>query len=337
MARFHAGVEIGSLLGAQVVPKALAPVAPLLEIVVPLRGRRDPSVVGFAHYWMDGARVQEKFADIDRGLAWQAGVILVMGATGLAAVSGWALRRLAAANRRLAEQGEDLERANRELVLAAKTSAIGAISAHLIHGLKNPLDGLEGFVADAAPANGAPADSEAWREAAETTRRLRTLVQDVIAVLRDEAAQAGSPVALRDVIHGVLHKFACDAERNDVQLTTIAEPPDIQLDSRVAHLAGLVLANLIGNAVEASPRGSRVTFAAEVTPHEIEFQVADRGPGLPAAVRKNLFRPLNSTKPGGSGIGLAISQQLARHVGGRLELVSSSAEGTTFRFVVPQA
>jgi len=57
---------------------------------------------------------------------------------------------------------------------------------------------------------------------------------------------------------------------------------------------------------------------------------------LPPEVRRQLFRPLRSTKRGGSGIGLAISQQLARHVGGRVELVSSSDEGTIFRFVVPQ-
>ena len=48
----------------------------------------------------------------------------------------------------------DLARANEELVFAAKTGAVGAISAHLIHGLKNPLSGLEGYVSDRAAGGG---------------------------------------------------------------------------------------------------------------------------------------------------------------------------------------
>lgn len=336
VARFHPEARLEHFLGPKLAARAAAATAPLLEVVVPLRNGKSGPVLGVAHYWMDGAAVRAKLAAVDRGLLWQVGLIIVVGAGGIAAAAGWALRRLAVANRALTQQGEDLERANRELVLAAKTSAIGAISAHLIHGLKNPLDGLEGFVADASTPNGHAPDGEAWREAAETTRRLRTLVNDVVAVLRDEAAGAGNPVSLRDVVGEVLHKFACDAERNGVELTAVARAPDVTLDTRVAHLAGLVLTNLLGNALEAAPRGSAVKFAAGVARGEIEFQIEDHGPGLPPAVRKQLFRPMRSTKPGGSGIGLAISHQLARHVGGRLELVRSSDEGTVFRFVVPQ-
>ncbi len=335
IAKFHPAAPLEYYLGATLAARVAAASAPLLEVLVPLRATKGGPVLGVAHYWMDGAPVAAKFAAVDRGLLWQVGLIVALGSAGIALVAGWTLRRLAATNRVLKRQGEDLERANRELVLAAKTSAIGAISAHLIHGLKNPLDGLEGFVTDTTSQGGAP-DGVAWREAAETTRRLRTLVNDVVAVLRDEAAGAGCQVGLRDVVNDVLHKFACDAERNGVQLTAIAQPPDITLDTRVAHLAGLVLANLLGNALEAAPRGSAVTFAAGCSSGEIEFKIEDHGPGLPAAVRKHLFRPLRSTKPGGSGIGLAISHQLARHVGGRLELVRSSDEGTVFRFVVPQ-
>src|SRR5690606_31101471 len=95
------------------------------------------ALLGIAHYWMDGGRMTAEFAALDRGLAWQVGMLVLIGGAGIGAISALALRRLAAANRKLAEQGEDLSRANQELVLAAKTSAIGAISAHLIHGLKN--------------------------------------------------------------------------------------------------------------------------------------------------------------------------------------------------------
>lgn len=335
-ALYHESGDVAAAMDMPQLIRSRPERAPLMEAVVPMRDVKSGALLGIAHYWMDGARMKAEFAALDRGLAWQVGVLVLIGGVGIGAISAVALRRLAAANRQLAEQGEDLSRANRELVLAAKTSAVGAISAHLIHGLKSPIAGLEGFIADGSAANGAVHDGEAWREATETTRRLRNLINDVVGVLRDEAAAAKSQVALRDVVDEVLHRYAGEAERIGVQLTASAQEPTVTVDGRVANLAGLVLANLLGNAIEASPRGGEVKIEAAVSRDEISFKVMDRGPGLPPEVRRQLFRPLRSTKRGGSGIGLAISQQLARHVGGRVELVSSSDEGTIFRFVVPQ-
>jgi C4-dicarboxylate-specific signal transduction histidine kinase len=66
----------------------------------------------------------------------------------------------------------------------------------------------------------------------------------------------------------------------------------------------------------------------------VEFLVEDGGAGLPEAVRGKLFQPCTSTKPGGSGLGLALSYQLAQQAGGRLELRRSDLQGTSFRLVL---
>lgn len=338
LARFHAdgSLNLAMAYGDPTLAGNPAHPTPLLEVAVPMRDPKTGALLGIAHYWIDGAPVAAEFATLDRGLAWQAGVIVLVGAAGIAAVSGWALRRLAAVNRELRQQRENLARANQELVLAAKTSAVGAISAHLIHGLKNPLEGLEGFVVDGSTAS-VEVDSEAWQEAVETARRIRTLVNDVVAVLRDEITAGEEQVELRGVIDATLYKYANEAGQKTVQLVSVSGAPALFLSGRVANLAGLVLANLVGNAVEAARPDSRVTVETFACDREVELRVTDRGPGLPDTVRQQLFRPLRSTKPGGSGIGLAISHQLARHVGGRLELVDSSAAGTVFRLIVPCA
>ena len=57
----------------------------------------------------------------------------------------------------------------------------------------------------------------------------------------------------------------------------------------------------------------------------------DRAGGLPSTVRGRLFQPCASTKIGGSGLGLALSHQLAQQAGGRLELLRSDERGTIFR------
>ncbi len=63
--------------------------------------------------------------------------------------------------------------------------------------------------------------------------------------------------------------------------------------------------------------------------------VRDHGPGLPEHVRARLFNPCQSTRQGGSGIGLAISKQLANSLSAELELESSSPSGTVFVLTVP--
>lgn len=308
---------------------------PLLEIAVPLHAA-DPKAapLAVARYWIHGTGVAAEFAKMDRGLAVQAGIAFAAGAALVALVLSWAFSRLAAANRLLVEQSADLARANQELDFAAKTGALGAISAHLIHGLKNPLAGIEGFVAETVSS----ADSnrgEAWRTAMETTRRLRALVTEVTTVLRDEAdGSADYAVPVNEVVEAARRRALPHAEQAGIELAAAADA-DVAVSARVANLTGLVLANLVSNAIEASPRGAEVTIEARRADHGIEFFVRDTGPGLPRHVQSELFRPVRSSKRGGGGVGLAISLRLAKHAGGNLELVRSAAGGTEFRLSVP--
>lgn len=333
-ARFEARGAIESALGLPPEPGAGATRAPLLDVAVPLRTTRG-AAIGVARYWSDGEPVAATFAQIDRRLAVQAGVAFVAGAALIALVLAWAFARLAAANRRLVEQSADLARANQELDFAAKTGALGAISAHLIHGIKNPLAGLEGFVAETTGGAADAAGGEAGRAAVETTRRLRTLVSEVTAVLRDESDGAADyPVPVTEVVEAARIRSIQAAEQADIKLGVKAEV-GICVDARTANLVGLVIANLVANAIEAAPRGSQVTIEAQGADERAVFLIRDQGPGLPASIRTSLFRPVRSSKRGGGGVGLAISHRLARHMAGDLALVRSDAQGTTFRLSVP--
>lgn len=311
---------------------------PLLEIVVPLTPGRSgmAPVAGWAHYWIDGRSLAREFATLDRNLAVEAGLALAGGAIIVFVVLTWAFRRLARANRRLDAQRQDLARANRELTWAAKTAAIGAISAHLLHGLKNPLAGLEGFVADGAAPGGAPG-GEAWRDARETTQRLRGMVNEVLDVLREQDAGSEERVPLADLVAAVRGRFAEQAAKAKVDFAIEVEEGSAPavLPARAGGLAMLILSNLLTNAFEAAGDGGRVTLAASVGAAGLAFVVADNGAGLPAAVQARLFQPGASTRPGGTGIGLALSQQLARHAGGVLDLEATGPAGTRFRLIVP--
>lgn len=334
-ARFvpHGTLEMVSPLLAVKAPRAGS--IPLLDVAVPLL--RGATALGVARYWIDGDAVAAEFGRLDRRLAGQAAAAFA-GAAVLAALVLWvAFTRLAEANRRLLEQSADLARANAELDFAAKTGALGAISAHLIHGLKNPLAGLEGFVADTAIAESDAGRGDAGRLAMETTRRLRALVNEVTTVLRDESGDAPSyAVPIGEIAEAARARTLALAESVQVTTTTSAEP-NVAVDARTANLAGLVLANLLTNAIEASPPRSTVTLAARGAGENVEFVVHDAAGGLPETVQAALFRPVRSTKRGGGGMGLAISLRLAKHAGGDLQLVRSDGQGTVFRLVVPGA
>jgi signal transduction histidine kinase len=95
--------------------------------------------------------------------------------------------------------------------------------------------------------------------------------------------------------------------------------------------------NLLQNAIEATPGGKRVTLAVAIAEGDFHFSVRDEGPGLPEELRSTLFAPCQSTKTGGSGIGLAISKHLANHLGAVLELAASSETGCVFTLRIPVA
>ena len=305
----------------------------LLEAWVPLRRADGGRLAGVAQFWIDGADVAAEFAAMDRGLALQASMAWLAGAIVIVSGLGWAFRRLAAAHRALELRTEDLQRANRELVLAAKTSALGAVTAHLIHEIKHPLAGLEVFMAGQAESGARDDDGRELLAATELTKRLRTMINDVVEVLRDEQQGAHFELTSAEVAELAIQRVRPAASSAGVRLV-LEMTGGPALEGRRANLAGLVLRNLLQNAVEASPPAGIVRITGGARGDRMEFLVEDRGPGLAAAVRARLFQPCPSTKPGGSGLGLALSQQIAQQAGGRIELVRSGADGTCFRLVL---
>lgn len=100
-----------------------------------------------------------------------------------------------------------------------------------------------------------------------------------------------------------------------------------------------VLVNLIRNAIDAMrdtpPEERRIALAVAARDGEARFAVADRGPGLDAAARENIFAPFFTTKPGGLGLGLAICRSVAEAHGGRLWAEEAPARGAVFHLAIP--
>lgn len=305
-----------------------------VEVYIPFHTPGGRTLLGVGQFVLEGYTLQREFARLDHRLNRQSAALFGVGALLICLGLGWAFARLERANRLLAARTADLQRANQALAEAARSAALGAVAAHLIHSLKNPVAGLQSFVV-ARHDTADPAESAEWREALAATRRMQKLIQDVVGVLRDQEAAPAYHLTLAELAQSVAASLQNLATARGVTLTTRSSG-EATLDNRAAGLLRLILTNLVQNGLEATPSGGRVELALEADAQTLTAEVRDQGPGIPEAVRARLFEPVPSTKEGGSGLGLAISRQLARHLGAALELADTSPRGSVFRVRLPR-
>jgi signal transduction histidine kinase len=234
----------------------------------------------------------------------------------------------------LAERTQTLLQANRELALAARTSAVGAVASHLIHGLRNPLSGLRSFV-HAHNSDASNSSDTEWQMALNTTQGMEELINRVVRVLQEQQNAVEYEISVPELVEMLGPKARSLAEVAGVHFETHV-PVDRSLSNREADLILLILENLVQNAIEATPSGKTVSLRVFGEAGMTHFEVRDQGPGLPAAVKARLFAPCTSEKQGGGGIGLAISKQLAQSLGAKLEIIDSGPSGCIFRLSVTE-
>jgi signal transduction histidine kinase len=301
-------------------------VGPVLRSTIPVWN-------GSAQFLMNGERVQAKLRTVDADVKRYAIWVGVAGSFIIAAALAWAFWRLEHSNTLLQKRTADLLRANHELTLAAKTSAVGAVAAHLIHGLKNPLFGLQMFVSHKMENKDEETQLE-WKAAADAAHRMQMMIADIVRILREDTGEAYE-ISVGEVLGILEGKIVPIAREKLVGFETKAKCTG-KLANREANLVILALTNLIQNAIQASKAETKVTLEVYRKADVFCFDVTDQAGGIPKKMREKLFTPCASTKPGGTGLGLAITKQLANHMGGQLEMVNTNEVGTTFRLSIPE-
>jgi signal transduction histidine kinase len=306
---------------------------PTLEVTVPLHRRDEQKLAGAAQFIIEGQSIADEYARLDRHLGGLALLAFGVAGTLLVAMLWPAFRHVEQVNRQLAQRNERLIRANDELALAARASALGSVSAHLMHGLRNPLASLSQFVRNRGNTTPKP-DADEWKDALTAARRMQSLVEQTLEVLADVHGGPAYELSARELADDVRKRVEPLARERGVRLELNAGAAD-KLSSHTANLVGLILVNLLENAIQATAVGARVALVLKRQTDHLEFRVEDEGGGFPEHLRRNLFLPCKSTREGGGGIGLAISKQLAEHLGASLELAASDSRGCVFALSLP--
>jgi len=142
-------------------------------------------------------------------------------------------------------------------------------------------------------------------------------------------------VDVNGIIQEMLTLLKGEATRHSVAMHTepAAELPKIMAD-RVQLQQ--VFMNLMVNGIEAmKDSGGELTVKSQLQDGQLQFSVSDTGPGLPAGSVDQIFSAFFTTKPQGSGMGLAISRSIVESHGGRLWATSNNGRGATFHFALP--
>lgn len=214
-----------------------------------------------------------------------------------------------------------------------RLAGIGAGMSRIGHDLRNILSTAV-LLSDRLEASADPAVRRIVPRLLETLDRAIRLCGDTLSYVRSgPPAPQPRRLPLAELVAKV--RFGLDGASAAVAWR-IEVPKDLVVEADPDQLYR-ILSNLARNAVEAmAAGGGELRIAARASQRLLTIDVADSGPGIPERLRDSLFEPFaGSGKADGNGIGLAICRELARAHGGEIELVGTSARGTTFRVRLP--
>jgi signal transduction histidine kinase len=292
--------------------------------------KRNNQVVGVTYLELSNKALRDEFWKKEWSLlvqviAWSTSGVLVLSGVGIFAYRSW-------------QKAEHIEQ-RAELTQQGLLAERGLTAAVLAHEIRNPLQALR-FQLHSLKKNAAdPARVAATGETIDSELlRIQQLVTDYLeheraASMRVQSVDLGEAAAtLKRIVDEMLRS-------TDTRLAVAAPPPQ-RGPVRVTcdpHALRQVLLNLVLNAQQAIGRGGTITVRVGADDVYGTVDVADTGPGIPEEMRARLFKPFQTTKKDGHGIGLALVKRFVDNFGGSVTVDSEVGRGTTFHLKLPLA
>jgi PAS domain S-box-containing protein len=243
--------------------------------------------------------------------------------------------------KRAEQEREKLRELEADLAHVNRVSTLGEMAASLAHEIKQPI------AAAITSANSCvewlahePPNLDRARAAAARIDNYGNRAAEIIDRIRSFYRKSPPQRELVDVngiINEMLTLLKCEADRYSVAMRAelAIELPKITAD-RVQLQQ--VFMNLMLNAIEAmKDSGGELTVKSQLQDGQLQFSVSDAGLGLPKEKMDQIFSAFFTTKPQGSGMGLAISRSIVESHGGRLWATANDGRGATFHFTLPTA
>ena len=250
---------------------------------------------------------------------------------------------------------DSLESIDTQLKVSERLAALGNITAGVAHEVKNPLNSMRLWLENLKESLSYDNDnsftrralqdldngidqSAAWQAVQVLDKEIDRLDQVVKRFLdftrpmdvRLEATQ------LAELLKEVLEIAKPQLEKSNISLATVLpfDVPEVYVDRALLKQAVL---NLVLNAAEAMPNGGQLRLVLSRRSEMAEITVGDTGKGIPPENKQKIFQLFFTTRPGGSGIGLASTFRIVQLHNGSIDFTSEVGRGTTFRIELPLA
>jgi signal transduction histidine kinase len=247
----------------------------------------------------------------------------------------WLIQDLTAQKQAEAER----QRLEREAKRAEHFVLLGKLAAGLSHEIRNPLgvialnvDLLEEEISQPLPDSPTQV-IHSLSDIRANLSRLDDLLQDYLSLVRVPALSR-TLVDLGTMLTVFVQEITGDLDRRAIslQLDGLTTLGSVMMHENSFRRA---LLNLVHNAMDAMPQGGMLALCGRRHATHVQLEINDSGCGIPAAKFCRIFEPLYTTKPGGTGLGLYIVQEVITAHDGQVTVQSQEGEGTTFTITLP--
>ena len=216
---------------------------------------------------------------------------------------------------------------------ADRLATVGRMAANIAHEIRNPLASLTGAIEVlTSPLTADDARERLSQIVARESERLNHIIKNFLEYARPAPLSIAAfdvAVAAEEVLLLLEHRASPGSLKVIREFApSIPWPVDAQQFRQI-------LWNLCLNAVEAMPDGGELRVAAAVRAGTLEVAVSDTGDGIGAGDLAHVFEPFFSTKPEGTGLGLALVHRIVQEHGGEIDARSAPGLGTTFTLTLP--
>ena len=222
-----------------------------------------------------------------------------------------------------------------QIAVATKLAALGRITSGVAHEVKNPLNAmvLQLEILKAKLAEHTTTVKPQIDTLSSEIRRLDRVVKTFLDFTRPVELHL-SETDLEQLVQEVFTLAEPQAQQNNVRLMIEKDGPvtKVRLDRDLIKQA---LLNLVLNGCQAMPSGGELKVRPRKSGHRMELEIEDQGTGIPPEVQPRIFSLFFTTKPGGSGVGLAMAYRIIQLHNGSIGFSSEPDRGTTFRIVLP--
>jgi signal transduction histidine kinase len=201
-------------------------------------------------------------------------------------------------------------------------------AAGLAHETRNPLNIIRGMAQMISKSDASADLREKSKAIVDETDKVTAQLNEFINYSRPREVRRGK-IALNAAVNEVVRALNYDIEEKKIRVESKVEPFLIEADEQLLRQA---LFNLLLNSIQAVGENGQIQFAAHKNgSSEASFEISDNGPGVPPEQRREIFKPYFTTHQKGTGLGLAVVQQIVLAHGWEIECLGNDPKGAVFR------